>query len=100
MPLRDRSSDRPTGAAQRAPEAPDILHWKARAPGTAMVMAMDATGGGAVAGGSDSTRGRPLLGFLSARPGAVAAIASHRRPVRHRRRQGWGKACKAFRAVH
>src|SRR5215468_6478952 len=75
-----RVSERPAGAAERAPEGLVVRDWQISRPGMRVRMPVNAAAarGGAIDGGG----GKDLLGALM-----IAAETPHRRPVGHGRRQ-------------
>src|SRR5260221_1806666 len=65
------NSECPARAAERAPEAPEVVGRRGSGPGAAVVVAVNTAGDG--------------LAVL--RAGGVRAKAAHRRPIRHCRRR-------------
>src|SRR5580658_8767052 len=84
-------SHRPARAAERAPEALEVVDRNPPRPRARVIVAMDAAGAGAAAAlrGAEPQRMLRLRRLLGLRlgPGAIAAIGAHRRPVGHRRGQ-------------
>jgi hypothetical protein len=80
-----RLSEREAGAAERAPEALEIVDRRSTAPGAAVAVPVDTAGAGAAA---------RLIELLAVHlpatlvaPGGVTAEPARRRPFRHRRRR-------------
>src|SRR5262249_5463288 len=79
-------SHRPTGAAERAPEALEIRNGKPAGPRARVIMAVHGASVGAAAR-PHGVGPRGLRLAVRAGPSAVAAEPPDRRPVRHRRRR-------------
>src|SRR5260370_22947927 len=79
-------SHRPAGAAERPPKRLEIGDRQAARPGAGVVVAMDGAVVAAAAAHRDLLRSG-LVRSVRIAPGGIAAIAAHRRPIRHRRWQ-------------
>src|SRR6516165_2771417 len=77
------SLDRPAGAAERAPEQFQIRDRQLARPCAGMVMPVDGTCIRAITAHRELAAKRRLCCARRIGPGAIAAEAAHRRPVRH-----------------
>src|ERR1700759_592441 len=76
-------SHRPAGATKCAPERLEIRNRQGARPGLSMVVAVE----GAVVAAAAPHRELGHRGpgrFFPILPGGIAAVAAHRRPIRHR----------------
>src|SRR5215510_6005620 len=80
-------SDRPAGAAKRAPESSEVADRHTVGPRRRMIMAMDAAATRTTAGWSPHMHGRRARGDPRTRPRGVTAELPNRRPIGHR----WGR---------
>src|SRR5689334_20888104 len=81
------SLNRPTRAAEHAPEGFQIGDRQLARPGTGMVVAVDVACVRAITTHSELAAKRRLRRALGVGPCRIPAEGTHRRPVRHRWRQ-------------